>query len=126
MATQAERLAALEEENALQKAQIEVLEGKLILVLDYLDQRVVDRLNKMEWNLNRHAISGYTLKQVTNMVCNEIQRPSFIQGVEHTLSGFHDSIDTALSYDPPVPTRNELEAQIVSPPTTPAPEEPEA
>lgn len=129
MPTQAERIAALEEANALQTEQINVLEGKLILVLDYLDTRVVDRLNKLEWLINRVCIGAYCARNVLAVWSQSLgsaYRTMFESQDVFMTPFLSDSIQTSLSPEPPVPTRNELEAQIVSPPTTPTPEEPEA
>lgn len=143
MATQAERIEALEialaaekEANVLQKAQIDILEGKLILVLDYLDQRVVDRLNKLEWLSNRICIGAYLARNVLAVWSQKLFAVRGIVGDGYkemfdsqdvNMQPFlGQSIQSDLSPEPPVPTRNELEAQIVSPPTTPAPVEPEA
>lgn len=123
MATQAERIKALETENAEQKAQIAVLEAKLILVLDYLDQRVVDRLNKVEFDLNRVAFGAAKLHDIAQVTNDPDQKEALLR-LAHPISFIRDSINTALPFEYPMPPRTELEAQIVSPPTiTPASEE---
>lgn len=129
MATTAERLAEVEAENERQKAQIDILEGKLILVLDYLDTRVVDRLNKLEWLINRICIAAYCARNVLAVWSQSLGSgyKSMFDSQDVYMQPFlSDSIQTGLSPEPPVPARTELEAQIVSPPVTPAPEEPEA
>lgn len=124
MATQAERLDAAEKENALQKAQIDILEAKLVLVLDYLDQRVVDRLNKLEFDLNRVAVAGQTLVGLAQSAAHATDNLEAFNRMAHPLSFIGDTVNTALPTDYPLPPRTDLEKQIVSPPTvTPASDE---
>lgn len=126
MATTAQRLALAEAENERQKAQIDILEAKLILVLDYLDQRVVDRLNKIEKDLNRVAIGAMQLRTLASIFAEKTRTTEHFQNMAHPLSFIGDTINTSLDPEYPLAPRTELEAQIVSPPITPAPEEPEA
>lgn len=116
MATQAERLEAAELENERQKEQINILEAKLILVLDYLDTRVVDRLNKVEFDLNRVAVAGQSLVGLAQITTIATDNRDAYDRMAHPLSFIGDTVNTALPIEYPMPARTELEVEIKSPP----------
>lgn len=94
-------------------ARVAVLEEKLGLVLTYLDTRVVDRLNKAEYDINRLAIGTYTLKQATNMIGNGSNSNTALVPVENTLSMIPQTINSALPYQQ-MDGRTDLEEQITA------------
>ena len=94
---------------------IDELETKLNLVLTYLDERGVDRINTLEYKLNRLAIASIQMK---NMLSVLVQQTGKGQSDFTYFTPWFDWIGTVIDNSMPTnaqPGRTELEEQITAP-----------